>query len=118
MRVRIISKEGFKFVDLNRRRAIRERCINCSGWSPAEVEHCEHSDCPLHPFRSGQGKQDPRGRADAIRSYCRWCSAGGAMDVARCESFTCPLFPYRQTKVDRSVEIQEEEPPTEAAATG
>jgi len=103
--VEIQSKDGTTVVNLNRRRAIRERCLNCSGWSVAEVRFCSFADCPLYPFRMGKGKQDARERARAIRAYCAWCMAGNVREVGKCTVRTCPLFPYRQTTTDRSVEL-------------
>lgn len=35
-------------------RAIRKKCIDCSGGSRDEVKKCELQDCPLHPFRLGK----------------------------------------------------------------
>jgi hypothetical protein len=33
--------------------AIRRRCLDCSGNSPAEVKGCTHTGCDLWPFRLG-----------------------------------------------------------------
>lgn len=106
MKVKIQSKNGHKIVNLNRRKAIRERCLNCTGWIPKEVSKCEFIDCPLHPFRSGKGKQNPKIRAKAIRDYCLWCMAGKRSEIAKCVSPDCSLFPYRLCGVDRSTEIK------------
>jgi hypothetical protein len=35
-------------------KAIRRRCIDCSGGSLAEVRACRCDTCPLHPFRLGK----------------------------------------------------------------
>ena len=99
------TKIGPQVVNLNRRKAIRLRCLDCSAWSPKEVAECQHTDCPLHPFRSGQGKQAPKKRAMAIKDYCRWCMNAQIYEVTHCPSRTCPLLAYRQTRVDRSVEL-------------
>ena len=106
MRVSILGKTGLKIVDLNRRKAIRERCLNCSGWVQKEVTECHFDDCPLHPFRSGKGKQSANARAKAIRKYCLWCMVGSRYEIVKCVSPDCPLFPYRNSKMDRSVKIQ------------
>jgi len=50
--------------------AIKEKCLNCSGWNRAEVRNCKIKDCELYPFRSGQGKQNAEARSKVIRSYC------------------------------------------------
>jgi hypothetical protein len=91
----IQGKAGLKTVSLNRRKAIRERCLNCSGWSVREVTECQFSDCQLYPFRTGQGQQNPKARNNAIRKYCLWCMNGQRAEVGRCPSFDCSLFPYR-----------------------
>jgi len=105
MKVSILGKNGLKVVDLNRRKAIRERCLNCSCWIPGEVTNCTFNDCQLYPFRSGQGKQNPKVRKKAVRSYCLWCMAGQHSEIRKCVSIYCPLFIYRMKGIDRSIEI-------------
>ena len=34
-------------------KAIRRRCLDCSGYNQAEVKNCKHTGCDLHPFRMG-----------------------------------------------------------------
>ena len=34
-------------------RAIREKCLDCSGGSQAEVDRCTSTRCALHPYRFG-----------------------------------------------------------------
>ena len=106
MKVAILGKNGPKVVDLNRRKAIRERCLNCAGWYYKEVTNCTFTDCQLHPFRSGQGKQNAKARAKAIREYCLWCMNGQHGEISKCPSTDCSLFPYRKTKTDRATEIK------------
>ncbi len=105
MKVKILSKNSLKVVDLNRRKAIRELCLNCSCWIPSEVSNCSFHDCPLYPFRSGVGKQNSKVRTKAIRQYCLWCCNGSLYEVSKCVSPDCPLFPFRKSGVDRSVEL-------------
>ena len=106
MKVIILDQNGRKAVDLNRRKAIRQRCLNCAGWSHKELTNCIFPDCPLYPFRSGQGKQIAKARSKAIRKYCLWCMNGQHGEVSRCPSTDCSLFPYRKTRTDRSTEIK------------
>lgn len=106
MKIIILSKNGLKSVDLNRRKAVRERCLNCSGWSHKEVTNCIFRNCPIYPFRSGQGRQNAKSRSKAIRKFCLWCMNGQHGEVARCPSTDCSLFPYRKSKTDRSMEIE------------
>ena len=35
-------------------KAIRAKCLECSGGSPKEVRECLISDCALYPFRFGK----------------------------------------------------------------
>jgi hypothetical protein len=95
----IQGKNGLKSVNLNRRKAIRERCLNCSGWSTKEVTKCEFSDCQLYPFGTGSGRQDPKARNNSIHKYCLWCMNGQRAEVSNCPSFDCSLYPYRKTRV-------------------
>ena len=105
MKVEIQSKNGHKVVDLNRRKAIREKCLNCSGYSYVEVECCNFTDCPLHRFRTGRGVQNSKLRIEAIHKYCLWCMNGNKAEISKCVSRDCPLFPYRKSTVDKSVEF-------------
>ncbi|WP_324742074.1 hypothetical protein U8326_02210 [Tsuneonella sp. CC-YZS046] len=34
--------------------AIREKCLDCTGYQPSEVARCESVICPLWPFRAGK----------------------------------------------------------------
>jgi len=72
MKIQIYAKGGFKLItkDLNRRKAMRERCMNCSAWVTKDVAECFADDCPLYPYRSGKGKQNAKARSKAIREYC------------------------------------------------
>ena len=105
MFVLIQHKDGPKEVDLNRRKAIRERCLNCTGWSYKAIKECPFDDCPLHSFRSGQGKQNPKKRLLAIKKYCLWCMCGQTSEVSKCTSFDCPLYVYRKGTADKSINI-------------
>jgi hypothetical protein len=35
-------------------KAIKRRCLDCSGYSKAEVRNCHHVTCALYPFRQGR----------------------------------------------------------------
>lgn len=106
MKALIQRKNGNEVANLNRRRAIRERCLNCSAWNPSNVKQCKMTDCALFQYRSGKGKQDAKARAKAIRDYCLWCMAGQRNEISKCVSPDCPLFPYRNAKIDRTVDIK------------
>ena len=106
MKVKVQSKDGYRIVTLNRRKAIRERCLNCSGWAPKEVSNCSFKDCQLYPFRSGKGKQNPKKRGKAIRAFCRRCMCGQRSEVSKCVSQDCPLFPFRMNGIGRLSKIE------------
>lgn len=100
MKATIQVKYGLKTLDLNRRRAIREKCLNCSAWVNKEVTECiftpEYSKpCSLWPFRQGRGKQDAKKRNRAIRDYCLWCMGGTQSEIPKCVSPNCALFNFR-----------------------
>lgn len=52
-------------------RAIRAKCIDCSGDNVAEVRACALADCPLHPYRMGRNpNRKGREMTDAERAAC------------------------------------------------
>lgn len=95
MQALIKSKDGHKDVNLNRRKAIHERCLNCSGWIPSEVSDCTLKKCALHLYRSGKGSQNASERRKAIREYCLHCMNGQVGEVKKCSSHSCPLYLFR-----------------------
>ena len=109
MKMKIQTKNGFDTKNVNRRKAIRYQCLNCSEWNRAEVENCQFDDCHLYPYRRRDSKQDAKARAKGIRAYCLFCMNGQLLEVARCDIRICSLFPYRKVKVDRSVELPQDE---------
>jgi hypothetical protein len=44
----------------SRLKAIRTKCLDCSGNNIAEVRGCRHATCDLHPFRMGKGNRAGR----------------------------------------------------------
>ena len=68
MKVKILSKNGPKVVDLNRRKAIRERCLNCAGWASQRSDELHaFKDCRFISFSVWTGESRmPRTRAKAI----------------------------------------------------
>jgi hypothetical protein len=54
-------------------KAIREKCIDCSGGSPGEVRRCTVKQCALWPYRMGSNPfAQARGRsfAEKIPAVC------------------------------------------------
>lgn len=88
----ILTRNG---MHLNRRKAIRLKCLDCSGFLWNDVKDCEHTACPLHPYRSGQGKQEPVSRNKAIREFCSWCVVDQKHEVRKCGVADCPLYKFR-----------------------
>ena len=92
-------------VNLNRRKAIHERCLNCACWYPKNVTDCDFIECPLYQFRTGREKQNSKARNQAIRDYCRWCANGQVGEVTKCPSNNCPLFIYRKGGLDKAISV-------------
>ena len=82
-------------VGLNRRKAIRLKCLDCSGYEYKEVRNCPYTGCSLYPFRSGKGTQNPTDRDKAIREYCMWCTLDQPKEILLCPSGACPLHEFR-----------------------
>ena len=51
-------------------KAIRAKCLDCSGGSRAEVEDCLVRSCPLYPFRLGKNPWRPEA-SEATREVRR-----------------------------------------------
>lgn len=88
-------------------KAIRLRCLDCSGYSIKEVKECACNkdagaiqECPLYPYRLGRRpKEKPKYTPiKAIRKYCLWCCAGSRKEVRECRIKNCSLHYYRQGK--------------------
>lgn len=106
MKVEINSKNGTKVVDLNRRKAIREKCLNCAGWSRLEVMNCTFKRCPFYNWRTGVGKQDPTKRKTAIQEFCLWCCLDSNFEIIKCTCYkSCALWSFRKSRVDRGLEL-------------
>lgn len=89
---------GQKPKSLNRRKAIRLRCLDCSGGHQSEVENCLFLECPLFSFRIVKTKQNSQARSKAVKDYCRWCCNDQLREVSRCISYNCPLFGFGHQK--------------------
>lgn len=91
----ILTANGVKSVWLNRRKAIRYKCLDCSGFEINEVTGCIHTDCSLYPYRTINSKQNPEKRNKAIKDYCMWCMLDQQYEITNCTSENCPLFIFR-----------------------
>lgn len=64
------EKEDAKI--LTKLRAIRAKCLDCSGGSPKETRECVMLDCPLYPYRMGKSpNRKPRILTDEEREALR-----------------------------------------------
>jgi hypothetical protein len=52
-------------------KAIRAKCLDCSGGNATEVKLCTCQDCPLYPFRLGMPKWRKRVVTDEQRAIMR-----------------------------------------------
>jgi hypothetical protein len=108
MKVSILRKYGNQTVNLNRKHAIRQRCLNCSGWNTVEVELCQQTDCQLYKYRMNGSNQNAKERNMNLRRYCLECCNGNLGEVKKCPALDCPLYAFRKTKIDRSIKIKSE----------
>jgi hypothetical protein len=76
-------------------KAIRAKCIDCSGFELKEVRNCQSEDCPLFSLRMGRGS---RSTLKQIRAFCLWCCVGQRHEVKLCPAASCPLWEYRLGK--------------------
>lgn len=58
-------------------KAIRAKCLDCSGDNRAEVKKCELDDCPLYHYRMGRRGDKPRKNVN-ISGLLRQRKASGA----------------------------------------
>ena len=49
--------EGIKEVSLTPIKAIRNHCLECTGWSAHEVGRCTGKLCNLYPYRLGKAPE-------------------------------------------------------------
>lgn len=54
MKQSIVNAELDQEARVNPVKAIRKKCLECSGGSSREVERCQIKDCALYPFRFGR----------------------------------------------------------------
>ena len=78
-------------------KAIRERCLDCSGGSVKEVRECPIDNCPLHPYRFGHRPTEKATLTPmkAIRKHCLSCCNGSSTEVRLCTAENCPLQAYK-----------------------
>lgn len=50
---RIKTRHGVFTEDLTRAKAIRQKCLDCSGWQNKDVRECPVKTCALWPYRMG-----------------------------------------------------------------
>lgn len=108
-------------------RAIRLKCLDCSGESRLEVRLCPVRRCPLWPYRLGKKPDFARYEAidlqrrpytakviataaRAIKAKCKDCNGP---DFTSCEPGDgyewCPLFQYTQAHKNKHPKLSDEE---------
>ena len=90
-------------------KAIRKRCIDCSGFELKAVRDCpfdgkQEEECQLYTLRMGKGS---RACLRRIRKYCLWCCSDQAYEVRLCPAVECPLWVYRFGKRPKRVLFSE-----------
>lgn len=78
-------------------KAIRAKCLDCSGHSAKEVRECTITDCPLHQYRFGHRPTEKATLTPmkAIRKHCLSCCNGSSTEVRLCTAENCPLQAYK-----------------------
>lgn len=78
-------------------KAIRARCLDCSGYSVKEVRECSIDTCPLHPYRFGHRPSEGATLTPmkAIRRHCVGCCNGSSSEVRLCTAENCALQAFR-----------------------
>lgn len=92
-------------------KAIRQRCINCSGFELKEVRECAFTDCPLFEYRSGHRPKQKAKRTPmkAIRAHCIGCCDNNVREVRLCTAEKCPLHPFRSGKRPSTINPSDDE---------
>ena len=99
----IRTKDGGQGINLTPLRAIRLKCMDCSGYSAKDARFCEFGSkepvCFLYPDRLGKrNKEAAKTPMKAIRKHCLWCSGESSLEVKLCPSELCALHSYRMGK--------------------
>lgn len=90
-------------------KAIRARCLDCSGGSQKEVRECPIDWCPLYEYRLGhRPKEKTLTPMRAIRAHCIACCDGNIREPSLCTAIKCPLYAYKLGK-----RPQKDNPPSE-----
>lgn len=62
-----MTKAGHETKLLTPIKAIRQKCLECSAWSQAEVRLCPAKDCALYPFRMGKARSGRKATIDNLK---------------------------------------------------
>ena len=88
-------------------KAIRNKCLDCSGGCLDDIKNCECfgnegaiEKCFVYPYRMGKR---PQVKAEyspvkSIRKYCLWCCCESFSLAKECLVMDCPLWIYRLGK--------------------
>ena len=50
-------------------KAIRKKCVDCSGGSRKEVEHCHIEECSLFPYRFGMNPRTAAEKGKKVSNF-------------------------------------------------
>ena len=89
---------------LTPKKAVRLRCLDCSGFRYTDVKNCKRSDCVLFTYRLGKGRPSVK----LIRKECISCMAGQSLLVRECPDSVCSLYPFRMGH-NPNIQLSEEE---------
>ena len=53
----IDTPDGVETITLTPRKAIRKKCLECSGWSATQARECHITTCALWPYRMPHGAE-------------------------------------------------------------
>lgn len=80
-------------------KAIRARCLDCSGGSSKEVRECSFTDCQLYEYRQGHRPAEKKlTPMKAIRAHCVSCCDGNPREASLCTAKKCALHAYKTGK--------------------
>lgn len=92
----VLTRDGEVIkVNLSKTKAIKLKCLDCSGFDRSSVKECVIEDCELYPYRLGKNPHTSKQRNNNMKLHCVNCSGGNKPNIKRCTVETCPLYYHR-----------------------
>ena len=107
IKMNITGKNGQpKLVDMNRRKAARLKCYDCSAFNWAEVDRCEFTECTLYPYRQGKcpGSSGERNAASGIT--VPGAALGQPMKYQNALPLIAPCGPFGKLKLTGAARLR------------